>query len=211
MSEYMSGTLFGSVRNRAWRGRVWATLTGHPRHLLSLSEVEGAGAIRSRRHAGIRSVPISQIRGSESRCNDFDCNFNPLQGHTAGRWQSVVRARQQGKSLPPVELVQVGDVYFVRDGHHRISVAHAMGQRDIDAEVMVWQVTGQLPWQEPAKSLAARSPSDGDVRFGRIHARLRDEGARLQNRLLRGLGSLLVAGGIKLKAGDVSPAGATGV
>ena len=51
--------------------------------------------------------------------------------------------------MPPVELVQVRDAYFVRDGHHRISVARALGQRDIEAEVMVWHVDGPLPWEEP--------------------------------------------------------------
>jgi hypothetical protein len=65
-------------------------------------------------------------------------------------WLSVAVARQRGKSLPPVKLIQVGDVYYVQDGHHRISVARALGQRDIEAEVTVWQVTGPLPWEEPA-------------------------------------------------------------
>jgi hypothetical protein len=51
--------------------------------------------------------------------------------------------------LPPVVLVQVGDVYFVRDGHHRISVAHALGQLDIEAEVTAWHVSGLLPWDAP--------------------------------------------------------------
>jgi len=60
-----------------------------------------------------------------------------------------------GTPLPPVELVQVGDVYFVRDGHHRISVARTVGQRDIEAEVTVWHVDGPLPWEEP---LATESP-----------------------------------------------------
>jgi hypothetical protein len=54
-----------------------------------------------------------------------------------------------GMSMPPVELVQVKDAYFVRDGHHRISVARAMGQRDIEAEVMVWHLDGHLPWEAP--------------------------------------------------------------
>jgi hypothetical protein len=55
--------------------------------------------------------------------------------------------------LPPVVLVQVGDVYFVRDGHHRISVARALGQLDIEAEVTVWHLSGPLPWD------AAERPS----------------------------------------------------
>jgi hypothetical protein len=61
------------------------------------------------------------------------------------RWLRVAAARDQGKVLPPVVLVQVGDVYFVRDGHHRISVARALGQLDIEAEVTVWHLSGPLP------------------------------------------------------------------
>jgi uncharacterized ParB-like nuclease family protein len=55
-----------------------------------------------------------------------------------------------GRELPPVELVQLGDLYFVRDGHHRISVAQAMGQESIEAEVIVWQAEGLLPWEQSA-------------------------------------------------------------
>ncbi|MFN2186580.1 MAG: hypothetical protein ACK2UU_21575, partial [Anaerolineae bacterium] len=73
-----------------------------------------------------------------------------------GRWLSIARARQQGKDLPPVVLIRVGDVYFVRDGHHRISVAQALGQLDVEARVTVWQVTGPLPWDEPEQSRQPR-------------------------------------------------------
>jgi hypothetical protein len=52
-----------------------------------------------------------------------------------------------GDPLPPVELIQVGSVYFVRDGHHRISVARAMGQQEIEAVVTVWQTADILPWE----------------------------------------------------------------
>jgi hypothetical protein len=60
-------------------------------------------------------------------------------------------------------LVQVGDVYFVCDGHHRISVARAMGQQDIEAKVMVWQVTGPLPWET---SVAATTSQTKRQRLG---------------------------------------------
>jgi hypothetical protein len=50
-------------------------------------------------------------------------------------------------ALPPVALVQIGDFYFVLDGHHRISVAQAYGQRDIEARVTAWRVSGPLPWE----------------------------------------------------------------
>jgi hypothetical protein len=83
----------------------------------------------------------------DRRSNDFDRDFHPLQDHCKDRWLRVARARDEDKVLPPVVLVQVGDVYFVRDGHHRISVARARGQLDIEAEVTVWQVGGPLPWE----------------------------------------------------------------
>jgi hypothetical protein len=104
---------------------------------LALDEIDAASAVH--RDAGVRIVPISQIRGSESRSSDFDRDFNPLQDHNKRRWMSVADARQRGKSLPPVKLVQIGDAYFVRDGHHRISVARAFGQRSIKARVLVWE------------------------------------------------------------------------
>jgi hypothetical protein len=66
----------------------------------------------------------------------------------------VAAARRRGKSLPPVDLIQVGDAYFVRDGHHRISVARALGQQDIEAKVIVWQVTGSLTWETQTQNSA---------------------------------------------------------
>jgi hypothetical protein len=120
------------------------------RLLVPLAEVEATCSVQGRRDIGIRTVPIRQIRGSEGRCHDFDCDFNPLQSHTAHRWKSIVAAREQDKPLPPVTLIQVGDAFFVRDGHHRISVARAFGQQEIEAEVTLWKVSGPLPWERLA-------------------------------------------------------------
>jgi hypothetical protein len=92
-------------------------------------------------------VPIQKIRGSQGRTKDFDRGFHPLKNHTRDRWVGIAVARQRGTALPSVSLVQVGDLYFVLDGHHRISVARALGQRDIEAHVTVWQVEGPLPWE----------------------------------------------------------------
>lgn len=54
--------------------------------------------------------------------------------------------------MPGVELIQVRDLYFVWDGHHRISAAKAMGQESIEAEVTVREVLGPLPWEKTAES-----------------------------------------------------------
>ena len=132
--------------SRGRRARLWAAITRRSTRLLSLAHVEATCTVVSRRSGGMRSVPLSQIRGSATRCNDFDQDFYPLQDHTIARWQSVARARRQGMELPPVELVRVGDTYFVIDGHHRISVARMLGQRDIEADVAIWDVEGRLPW-----------------------------------------------------------------
>ena len=59
------------------------------------------------------------------------------------RWLSIASSYLHGISLPAVELIQVGDIYFVRDGHHRISVSRAFGEVEIDAEVWVWSVATQ--------------------------------------------------------------------
>ncbi len=89
--------------------------------------------------AGLQTVPIRQIRGTEGRHHDFDRAFRPLSDNTRDRWLSIYHAQAAGVSLPPVELIRVGDSFYVRDGHHRISVARALGQRFIDAQVIVRQ------------------------------------------------------------------------
>jgi hypothetical protein len=140
MSSY-AGALFASARRTARVRQIWAKLRGQSRRLLDLTTVAAASAIGDRRAAGMQTIPIRQICGSEGRCDDFDMAFHALQTHTEDRWVSVARANLRGRGLPPVELVQIGEVFFVRDGRHRISVAVALGQQEIDALVTVWQVT----------------------------------------------------------------------
>jgi len=137
-------------------GRVWAALSGRPGYLIPLTEVHAAGTVRARRAAGMQTVPIARIGGSEGRSRDFDRNFNPLRSHAMERWLRVAEAQQRGVSLPLVQLIRVGELYFVRDGHHRISVARALGQQEIDAEVVVWEVDGALPGAPPASRGLAR-------------------------------------------------------
>jgi hypothetical protein len=117
-------------------------------------------------------VVIDQIRASESRGADFDCDFNPLHDQTRDRWLRIARAREQGRTLPPVALIQIGDFYAVRDGHHRLSVARALGQRSVEAKVIVWEVGDPLPWDRPEGSIVLGVGSLGEY--------LRRTGARLQ-------------------------------
>jgi hypothetical protein len=142
-----SRVLYRSALGRGRRGQFWSKLTGGSRCLLSLKSTEANCRVRIGSDVGQRTVPIAQIRGSEGRTGDFDCDFNPIKDHTRQRWLGIAAAREQGKMLPPVSLVQIGDIYFVKDGHHRISVARAFGQETIEAKVVVWQVERALPWE----------------------------------------------------------------
>jgi len=88
-------------------------------------------------YAGRQEVDIDDIQGTEGRQKDFDAFFYPLTDRIRQRWQGVARAFDQGVNFPPVELIQVGKIFFVRDGHHRISLARSLGLKTIDAEVTV--------------------------------------------------------------------------
>lgn len=139
--------LYVHARSLARWNRFKALFTGRSPRLFDLAEVQARGRLVQGSDAGFRTVPIDQIRGSENRAADFDSDFNPVQNHTRQRWLRVAEARYWGRALPPVELLQIGGVYFVRDGHHRISVARALGQEAIDARVTLVQVNGPLPWE----------------------------------------------------------------
>jgi hypothetical protein len=134
--------LYDQALKRGRRGHLWAAVTGRSRALLSLKAACQASTVLARSGDGTRLVTVAHICGSESRAADFDCDFNPLQDRTRERWLSIAAACQKGRVLPPVALIRVGNRYFVRDGHHRISVARALGQTAIEATVEVWQVDG---------------------------------------------------------------------
>jgi len=130
--------------------QIWSVLTGRSCQLLSLTAMHAAGRASGCSAAGVQTVAIRQIRGSEGRNRDFDRNFNPLMSHSQERWMRVAEAQQRGVPLPLVQLIRVGELYFVRDGHHRISVARALRQEEIEADVVVWAVDEPLPWTQPA-------------------------------------------------------------
>lgn len=131
---------FNHVYTKSWMVKVWAFLTHRSARILDLRQVQAAKIVWNRHYAGVHTVPIDHIRGSENRTSDFDVNFNPVRLHNQSRWIQVAAALCQGIILPPVELIKVGETYFVRDGHHRISAARALGQKEIDAVVTVWDV-----------------------------------------------------------------------
>jgi hypothetical protein len=118
------------------RWRDWLSwFTRKCNNLLAFEQIRPCLAHRQQHALGLKIVPLDKIGGSEGRVRDFDRAFFPRQLHTKERWLSIDRAFYAEVPLPPVELVKVGDIYFVVDGHHRISVARARGQEFVDAHV----------------------------------------------------------------------------
>lgn len=145
---------------RAQLARLLGCLTGRRCRLLHLGTIMKAQQLVRSYHGGVRAVRLDRIRGSEGRCEDFDVAFRPTNERNRKRWMRVALAHLRGTPLPAVDLVQVGDVYFVRDGHHRVSVARCFGQQTIDAQITVWEVTEAAPsLAQPAKLWRARHSS----------------------------------------------------
>lgn len=129
-----------SMQNKAFFEKICAFLSQRSRNLLDLTTEVSERRIIRQHYAGIRTVSLNRIKGSEGRSSDFDCDFNPLHARTRDRWMSIAIARSQGDTLPLVELIQLGEDYFVRDGHHRISVARAFSEEYIDAVIIVLEL-----------------------------------------------------------------------
>jgi hypothetical protein len=129
---------FLRARRRAVIARLIARLRGEPDDVgivLPYEEVIQALGFVSERSVGLKVVALDQIVGSVDRGRDFDRRFRPTSGRSRGRWEQIAAAARRGEAFPPVDLVRVGELYFVRDGHHRVSVARALGRTDIDAYV----------------------------------------------------------------------------
>jgi hypothetical protein len=136
---------FERARRKAFFNDLMSTLSGKPNWLLSFEEVRSAVPIKGQFYGGVHQVPISAIVGSVDRYHDFDRKFLPTQTHTRPRWESVDRATLTDVILPPIQLYKVGNIYFVKDGNHRVSVAKEKGAEYIDAEIIDCPTTIPLP------------------------------------------------------------------
>jgi hypothetical protein len=128
---------FNKARSKAFFHRVLNIISPDQEDLLSLDEVRKLVPAKGESYQGLKTVPIRLIVGSEGRYQDFNKKFLPKKEHLRVRWTSIDRAHHSDIILPPVQLYEVGGVYFVRDGNHRVSVAKMQGVEAVDAEVTV--------------------------------------------------------------------------
>jgi len=127
---------FHRARNQELFGRVLSLLKNEKDSLLSLQEVKALVRPTSETYRGMRTVLVDKIVGSEGRYRDFNRHFLPRHSRLKGRWVRVDEAHHQQVILPPVTLYEIGGLYFVRDGNHRVSVARLQNVEFIDAEVI---------------------------------------------------------------------------
>jgi hypothetical protein len=141
--NYVAVEDFEWARRRA-RRRDWVSfLTRKKNDLLSFDDIPPELRRGHQRYLGLQIIPLDKIVGSEGRSHEFDRAFYPREERTRDRWVSIDQAHYADVLLPPIELLKVGDAYFVRDGNHRVSVARSRGQAFIDAQVI--EIAGPKP------------------------------------------------------------------
>jgi hypothetical protein len=127
---------FAKARMRARIGVILSALQFKRRDLLSLYDVKRLIKPKSEAYLGVKAIPIDKIVGSEGRYQDFNLAFLPKKNLLKGRWQSIDQAHMKYVELPPISVYKVGEVYFVRDGNHRVSVAKSRGIEFVDASIV---------------------------------------------------------------------------
>ena len=134
---------FRRLRRQAELEEVLARLTGKPVSLLEYEEVRRQLRANEQAQPVLKEIPIAAIVGSVGRAQDFTRDFKPRSDSTAERWARVKAGQLDLVGLPPIDVYQIGEAYFVRDGHHRVSVARELGMDHIEAYVT--EVRAKVP------------------------------------------------------------------
>jgi hypothetical protein len=135
---------------RARRRQVLARLAHRLRRepddvnlILPFDEVVAALGFRGERRLGLQTLRLDTIVGTVDSTRDFDRRFRPTSGRVRERWERLALAQRRGEAIPPIDVYRIGDMHFVIDGHHRVSIAMATGAKTIEGYVT--EVLTQLP------------------------------------------------------------------
>ena len=129
---------FGRLRRARALSRLAARLRGEPDDvnvILPFEEVVEALGRRGERSMGLEVIDLDLIVGTVDRGREFDRRFRPVSGRVRPRWERIASAQRRGEAMPPIDVYRIGELHFVKDGHHRVSVARALGHDKIDAYV----------------------------------------------------------------------------
>ena len=143
--HFDTGLLWVDVEDDFNRARRWQMLArlagwlrgqpGHVSRILPLDEVVAALGWRGEHYLGLQTIQLDTVTGTVDSRRDFDRKFRPTSNRVRQRWERLDLAQRRGVSLPPIDVYRVGDLHFVMDGHHRVSVARATGHTTIEAHV----------------------------------------------------------------------------
>jgi hypothetical protein len=129
---------FGRARRRRAASRIAHRMRGEPGDvnvILPFEEVVSALGRRGERRLGLQAIPLDSIVGTVDRGREFDRRFRPTSSRVRTRWERIAAAQRRGAAMPPIDVYRIGELHFVKDGHHRVSVARAFGWDAIDAYV----------------------------------------------------------------------------
>lgn len=136
MYRQLANSDFDRARNKQVVNEWLNSVRRRENDLVPLHEITSRLRPEGESYRGMQEVPVNRIVGSSDRWSDFDRTFLPTHKNTRSRWSSIDVAYYEDIRLPPIQLYKVGDVYFVKDGNHRVSVARERGVEFIDAEVI---------------------------------------------------------------------------
>ena len=160
---------FQSARQRAAVQGILSRFTGKSNQLLSYDDVAEKLRLRVRTERGIQQIPLDAIVGSVGRYSDFTRSFLPRRANDRERWARVKAAVEDGQDLPPIEVYKVGEVYFVVDGNHRVSIAREEGSSTIAARVIEFKTEINLTPDVQPDDLIIQSEYAGFLDATRIH------------------------------------------
>jgi len=166
---------FSRARRRRSLSRLSDRLRGEPGDvnlILPFEEVVAALGRRGEKRLGLRTIGLDTIVGTVDRGREFDRSFRPTSGTVRPRWERIAAAQRRGESMPPIDVYRIGELHFVKDGHHRVSVARAQGRDQIDAYVTDVQTRvgadrkitlADLPLKSHERLFRERVPLPGDA------------------------------------------------
>jgi hypothetical protein len=155
--NYTQGmSVFQSARRKAFWQEMLSLIRGQSTELMSFDDIKARLRLREESYRGLQDVPLDKIVGSVGRYRDFTSSFLPKNSTSPERWSRVYAQVNSMEGTPPIELYKVGDVYFVRDGNHRVSVARQVGAKTIHAHVTELPTSVELePGMSPEELDAA--------------------------------------------------------
>ena len=169
-------TDFSRARRRGVFERLAARLRREPADfelILPFEEVVQALGWRGEQRLGLETIPLDSIVGTVNRVREFDRQFHPTSRRTRRRWERLATAARRGEAFPPIDVYRIGEVHFVKDGHHRVSVARAHRLSHIEAYVTEVQTelgadhritVRDLPLKSHARLFYERVPLSAEAR-----------------------------------------------